>query len=142
MANYTHKLCARLASASGRAERKILMELVFESLSPQHRIAYCLVKTIKGISTPDIAKRLMVRQNHAGTVMSYLLEIGMVKRAPVSEGGVFFYRWFVNPRPTPGHQRQRSANTINPSAIPHCDVCDRDIPLNQLNTHWKGHQDA
>ena len=55
-------------------------KLVIKGLSPQEKLVRKTIKENPWISTPDLAKKLGVKLNLAGTVAGRLYKLGLVRR--------------------------------------------------------------
>lgn len=78
-----------LADGSVKAYVKLML---LESLGPQQRQVYDIVKRLGGCRVAEVAGEMGIKVNHAGNLMKALVEFGLLKRRPVvDEEGLYYW---------------------------------------------------
>lgn len=91
----TGDLFTKLSQLDGtESGREVVLQLIEMSLAPKVRQVYQYIRDNPGVSTPRIARRFQIEQNHAGGITKHLLDLRLVRRQPNEEGGAFFWKWF------------------------------------------------
>lgn len=92
MAISTTRLCEEWAKAQGDT-KAALYSLVMQSLSPQEREAYMLIKDNPMIDSVEIGESMELSPNHIGGILKRLHTWGLVQRSRQDENSCF--RWWI-----------------------------------------------
>lgn len=96
---HTGDLLRKLSETPPGADaRAMLMDLVLESLAPQHRKVLGYIADNPSVSTMQIAKWMKRPQNQIGNITKALSDMALVEGMPTVGHGALYYRWVVRKR--------------------------------------------